>query len=179
MSDRARVKLETSYTVLADRVSDKAAELQAAEAALAATVAALVDGEGERGEVLRRRGDLALEADALRDELGELQRRRDVADLARYEWAEADAKRQLEEAATKAREARYALDDALNAERRGQRAGRDGDADRARTELAVTVTRTKAESGIAGRHAERAKLAHEAARQATAEARTRLGIAGA
>ncbi len=175
-----RDALETAYRALADRARDKASELREAEAAHAETVAALVDGKGKRSDVLAKRAALAVDVDALREEVAELTRRRDVADLVRFEYELAEAERELQAVAATSTEARHAMDAAMEARGRSYNAparrGETPESARRLAELEVSVTRTRAESSIAARDVERARARRDDAAAALAEAHRRLGV---
>ena len=139
-----------------------------------------MDGKGDRAKVLAQRAALAVDMDALRAELSELSRRRDVADLVRFESELETAKAALAVVAARATDMRHALDAALAT--RGSsynapaRSGESPESARANAEIEATIARARAESAIAGRDLERARLVRDDAAAALESARKRLGV---
>lgn len=171
--------LQASFEELTGRVTTKAAELQAAESELSALVGKLVDAPAkERGGLIARRAELVNLSGLLKDELQELEARRDAAYLAIYIYRENQAAEEgarLAAAATVCRQAMQAASDALIHFR--SRSGRGLQTEESAKELVKLQTdqaRTIAESQIAAARMRKAQGDLLQAQAATEQARREL-----
>jgi hypothetical protein len=174
--------LDVEQTSLERRIEVKRAEVDALRVELAATVAQLVDAETReaRAELVQQRLELVVEVDAGTAELGELERRRNAAEVGQYVMRCDEARAELDAAALASRQARRAMQ-AYSMERlhflnRGGRAPDTAEAERERIDVDARWARMVAESSIAGTRADRARGRWDKARQELEAARARLGL---
>jgi hypothetical protein len=171
--------LQTDFDLLAERCNSKQGELATARSELSNLVGTLVDAaDKERKSLLQKRVELLNLVGALDDELQVLVHRRDVANLAIFEFAESEAQEKARKFDEQCQTARLALD-ALVVERRIlQNSGRgkmtEVEADKKRMELNIAITKMQAENEILVRDAKRAGLVLQRARNATEELRKEL-----
>ncbi|MHB0874514.1 MAG: hypothetical protein ACYC5O_00575 [Anaerolineae bacterium] len=174
--------LASEYDQLAERATAKCADLARVGDELRDLVADLVDAKAkERPAFIARRAELVTERDVLADEAAELERRRDVVYLARYELAASLALAEAIEAHQRSTAAKLARE-AILRERQLWMAkqGRHSETEESIQligEFAARLARAEAEGQIAHRQAEHARLVREHAEQELAEVRAELGSA--
>lgn len=172
-------KLQTNYEELEARITALKANKTAVDVELGSVISRLVDAkESKRPELITRRAELRDQAGIFMDELGELQRRRDAAYLAIFEYRENVAKTEFDRCIRVGSEARRAMEAAIETHRRGlggHRAQTEEDI-RKMAQLESEKSKAIAESQICTRNTERARREYEDARDQTAEVKKQLGI---
>jgi hypothetical protein len=172
--------LQKRFDDLTERVARKHAELVAIEAELGGLISRLVDApEKARAALIARRAELVNLADVLRDELQELNNRKDAAYLAIFEYRESEAKSKLENLAAQQLEQRKALEKLdrtlLHFMNRGGRTPETKDSARELLRLNTDQATAKAELQIATRHTTLARLAYEKAKVEAEQVRQSVG----
>lgn len=179
MSIEQEEKLQAAYEEQAARTAARWHELEACKGELAGIVSKLVDSDQKaRPGLVTRRAELVNLRDLLTDELEELQAREDAAYLARFIYAEDQARAECSRLGESARIARLKMQAASDAElhfrNRKGRAVQSEEDNRDLVNHAVEKARAIAESQIAARNAERAAAELARAQGATAAARAEL-----
>jgi hypothetical protein len=176
------VDLEAAQTALEERIETKRGEMDALKRSMSEIVSRLLEDQSRdaRMQLVQRRGEMVIEMGALDDEIGELVRRRDTTEVARYQMRCDEARRELDVYAQASRNARRAMQDyalvKLRMMNRGGRAPDDEQAERERVEVDVNFARMTAESDIAGRKTDQAKARWERTRRELDQVRARLGM---
>ena len=149
------VDLEAAQTALEERIETKRGEIDACKRSLSELVSRLLESQSvdARRQLVQRRGEIVVLMGALDDEVGELIRRRDATEVARYQVRCDEAHRELGELAQISRNARRAMQDyAMVKLRMMNRGGRVPDTEKAQFERIEVDTKfavLTAESDIA------------------------------
>jgi len=177
-------ELKNEVTQLEETIRTKAESIAAAEDRLRAIVdEALAATNGSRRALVTERVELLGELGLARDEGAELQRRRDAAELAIYEYRVTLADAEHRRCLAAAQSVRVEVGDLQDAERRHFNTVRDrsrtgglsqADLDRRAGEIAVDLARKGAALEVANREEARAKLLRDRAKAQLEDCRRRL-----